>query len=117
MNFLHRLESSLILGIFLALLMGCGGGEDGNGVGGSASLSWEPVNNPTVVSYTVHFGRQSTGEDGSCNYESSLEVYEPFATVTGLEPNTLYYFAVSAYNGHRSRCSNEVSKLIPDSQM
>jgi hypothetical protein len=39
----------------------------------------------------------------------------PTATVTGLAPNTLYYFAVSAYNGLSGPCSNEVSTVTPDS--
>lgn len=37
------------------------------------------------------------------------------ATVNGLEPNTLYYFAVSAYNGQSGLCSNEVSTVTPPS--
>jgi len=31
------------------------------------------------------------------------------ATVTNLDPDTLYYFTVSAYNGQESACSNEVT--------
>lgn len=37
------------------------------------------------------------------------------ATVTGLDPNTLYYFAVSAYNGVSGPCSKEVSTITPPS--
>jgi len=37
------------------------------------------------------------------------------ATVTGLDPNTLYYFAVSAYNGLSGPCSNEVHTVTPPS--
>ena len=35
------------------------------------------------------------------------------ATVTGLDPNTRYYFAVSAYNGLSGPCSNEVLTVTP----
>jgi hypothetical protein len=76
-----------------------------------AKLSWEPVNDPSVVSYMVHYGKQSSGTSGSCNYENSVEVAEASATIGGLEFNTLYYFAVSAYNGLQSACSEEVSKM------
>jgi hypothetical protein len=104
--------------LFITLLTGCGGGDDGFS-GANASLSWEPVIHHTPISYTVHFGKQSRGETRSCNYEYSVDVSEPFAIITGLEFNTLYYFAVSAYaeHGHRSHCSNEVSKLTPESQV
>ena len=37
------------------------------------------------------------------------------ATITGLDPRELYYFAVSAYNGLSSPCSNEVSTVVPPS--
>ena len=37
------------------------------------------------------------------------------ATVTGLAPNTRYYFAVSAYNDLNGLCSNEVSTTTPPS--
>src|SRR6476620_6786907 len=110
-----RLLSLLINGLLVISLTGCSGGEDGSQVTGeSASLTWDPVNHHTAVTYTVHFGKQSSGEDGSCNYENSLDdVTETFATITGLEPNTLYHFAVSASDGdgRRSPCSSETSKV------
>jgi len=112
----YRFLSLLILGLFVLSLTDCGGGE-GGGEGGStvtASLTWDPVKHLTAVSYTVHFAKQSSREGGACHYENSLDVTEPFATVTGLEPDTLYYFAVSAYDERRrSFCSNEVSKVTP----
>lgn len=37
------------------------------------------------------------------------------ATVTGLDPNTPYYFAVSAYNGLSGPCSNEALTVTPPS--
>jgi len=108
MIIVHRFVFSLVVGLLLASFTGCGGGGD---EGATASLTWQPVIDQNQVSYTVHYGKQSTGQVGSCNYENSLDVAEPAATVTGLELNTTYYFAVSAYNGARSACSNEVSKM------
>jgi hypothetical protein len=76
-------------------------------------LAWDPVHQ-TDVSYTVHYGKQSSGEAGSCNYENSFDVDEPFATITNLEHDATYYFAVSAHVGrHRGPCSNEASKVTP----
>jgi Fibronectin type III domain len=110
MSVVFRSAFLLISACLLALYTGCGG-DDGN-AGATASLSWDPVADPKI-SYTVHYGTKSAGEPGSCNYENSLNVSEPFAMVTGLAFNTVYYFAVSAStdNGSRSNCSNEVSKV------
>ena len=105
---IQRFAFSIFLGLLLTSLPGCGG-EDGNS-GATASLRWEPVAHHAPVTYTVHYGKQSTGDSGSCSYENSIDVSEPYATITGLEFNTVYYFAVSAYHGHRSFCSNEASK-------
>ena len=119
-----------------SLLTGCGGGGEtgsdpsvtvtpgssapGSSSGGSApvagataSLAWSPVPDPSVMAYFVHYGRQSPGQPGSCAYEQSQYVGSPSATITGLEPNTLYYFTVSAYNGLESACSSEVSTVTP----
>jgi hypothetical protein len=109
--------SALVIGPLLAIMpffTGCGPGEPGNQSTGSsasasASLSWDPVTEPSVSAYFVHYGRQSPGQAGSCIYEHSISVDSPSATVTDLDPNTLYYFTVSAYNGLESACSNEVS--------
>jgi len=101
----------------MSLLMGCGGGDEGL-TGTTATLSWDPVVDGSATAYTVHYGKDSTGDPGSCNYEQALDVSQPFVTIAGLEPNTQYYFAVSATNGQgRSLCSNEVSKLTPDMEI
>ena len=105
--------SSFVFGLFIAVLTGCGG-DDGP-TGASASLSWDPIMDSNVLHYTVHYSKQSSGEDGSCNYENYVDVVEPFAFVTGLEFNTEYYFAVSASSEQgSSQCSNEASKLTPE---
>ena len=40
-----------------------------------------------------------------------MYVESPSVTVTNLDPETRYYFTVSAYNGIESACSNEVSTV------
>lgn len=121
MNNLFRAASGLILSALVSVLTGCGGEGAGDPfittsatpTGVTASLAWDPVQDPTVFAYYVHFGRQSSGQSGSCQYEDSQYVSSPSATITGLDPNTRYYFAVSAYNGLSSPCSNEVTTVTP----
>ena len=112
--------TAIVAGLLLTmmpLLTGCGGGEQTGSepsaapVGATASLAWHPVQDPSVLGYFIHYGRQSPGHPGSCAYESSMHTASPSATVTNLDPNTLYYFAVSAYNGLESPCSSEVSTI------
>ena len=99
-----------ILFTMMSFLTGCGGGEEtGVQQTATASLTWDPVHDPSVIAYFVHYGRQSPDQQGSCAYESSMHASSPSATVTNLDPDTRYYFAVSAYNGLESACSNEVS--------
>jgi hypothetical protein len=110
-----------VTGILLSImpfLTGCGGGEGDAGnqvsaapVGATVSLAWEPVQGHSVDGYFVYYGRQSSGQSGSCSYESSLFVESPSATVTNLDPDTRHYFSVSAYNGLESACSSEVSTV------
>ncbi|MBK5282391.1 MAG: fibronectin type III domain-containing protein [Nitrospiraceae bacterium] len=111
--------TTIVAGLLLTMipfLTGCGG-DSGGGEGQAsesgitASLAWQPAQDPSVDAYFVHYGRQSPGRRGSCAYESSQHTASPSATVTDLEPNTLYYFTVSAYNGLESACSNEVSTV------
>ncbi|WP_455388622.1 fibronectin type III domain-containing protein [Petrachloros mirabilis] len=97
-----------------------GGGGTSSGSGGSpppatsgvsASLAWDPVPDSSVIGYFVHYGTQSSNFAGSCAYAQSTFSSSPSATVTGLAPNTTYYFAVSAYNGLESACSSEVAAV------
>jgi hypothetical protein len=102
----------------IPLLTGCGGGDSSGGGGSTtaaaaASLAWDPVQDSSVFAYFVHYGKQPSDRPGSCAYESSMYVPSPSATITNLDPNTLYYFTVSAYNGLESECSSEVSTVTP----
>jgi hypothetical protein len=85
--------------------------------GATASLSWQPVMDPGVISYTVHYGKYSSGDPGSCSYDDSVDVYEPSAKITGLDFNTQYYFAVNAFNGESGLCSEEVSKFTSEEEL
>jgi len=105
------LTSFLVFASSMTFLIGCGE-EKGSG-GATASLLWDPQEH-SEVRYTVHYGKHSSRELGSCDYEHSVDVSEPTITLRDLEFSTRYYFAVSAYyinNGVRSLCSDEVSKL------
>jgi len=112
--------TAIVVGLLLTmtpLLTGCapeqqtGSGSTATPAAATASLEWLPVEDPSVIAYFVHYGRQSPGQPGSCTYESSMYVDSPSATVPDLDPNTTYYFAVSAYNGLESPCSEEVSTV------
>lgn len=119
--------AAIVAGLLLttmSFLTGCGGGETVSdptvnaapaSVGAATSLDWNPVPDPSVSAYFVHYGRQSPHHPGSCAYEHSISVDSPSVTLTGLAPDTHYYFAVSAYNGVESACSNEVSTVTPPS--
>ena len=117
--------TAIVAGLLLttmSFLTGCGGGETGNGppvtlasgsAGATTSLEWHPVQDPSIMGYFIHYGRQSPHHSGSCAYEHSKYVESPSVTLTNLDPETHYYFAVSAYNGLESACSNEVSTVTP----
>jgi len=44
---------------------------------GAVSLAWDPVKNPTVSAYDVHYGKQSPGQPGNCTYSDSMQVPAP----------------------------------------
>ena len=116
---LTAIVAGLLL-MLMSLLTGCGGGEGGSDpsaavMGNTVSLAWQPVHDHSVMGYFVHYGRQSPHQPGSCAYEHSVSVDSPSVTLTDLVPDTHYYFAVSAYNGLESACSNEVSTVTPPS--
>lgn len=88
--------------------------------GATAKLTWAESADPNVEGYFVHYGKQSSGEPGSCSYQESQRVGTPPATITGLEPNTAYFFAISAFGESESQsdtpCSNEVLVVTPSVQ-
>ena len=116
MIFAYRFLCSVAFGWCLISLAACGEGGEGSSGGAIASVAWDPVNDPTVISYTVHYGKHSSGSVGSCNYEKSVDVAEPSTAIGGLEFNAQYYFAVSAFNGAHSSCSDEITEMTPAGQ-
>ena len=114
------LACSITLSVLFLSLSGCGSGGQGEPTisststasGATATLAWNPVQpqpgEPSILGYYIRYGRQSTGQPGSCSYEDSIFVMTSTGTVTGLETGSRYYFAVSAYNGVEGACSNEV---------
>ena len=122
LNHVTRSVNTALLLLACMSLTACGGGGETGGpsissssgaTGATATLSWDAVQDPSVLGYYVHYGRASSGGSGTCAYEDSRFVSSPTATITNLDHNTRYYFAVSAYNGLESGCSNEVSTVTP----
>jgi hypothetical protein len=88
--------------------------------GATVRVTWDASSDPNVQGYFVHYGKRSPGEYGSCSYEESQRVGSPPATITGLEPNTVYFFAISAFGEAESEaetpCSNEITVVTPSVQ-
>jgi hypothetical protein len=74
----------------------------------TATLSWDPVTDPTLDGYIVHIGTASG------LYTRTISVGNVTShIVDSLAMGTTYYFAVKAHNGAgESLPSNEVSKSI-----
>ncbi|MBX3300774.1 MAG: fibronectin type III domain-containing protein [Nitrospira sp.] len=95
---------SVVLGLLFLSFTACGADPER----ATVSLIWDPVNDSSVVGYYIHYGKQSADQPGSCAYDEMQFASSPKGTVTGLDPGSIYYFAVSAYNGVEGNCSNEV---------
>lgn len=106
--------TAVLTGLLLAAMPFLTGGSEGRQtgseplaapVGATASATWDPVQDPSVSDYFVHYGRKSPGHPGSCSYAGSIQGASPPSTVTTRDPNTLCYSMVGAYNGRESACS------------
>lgn len=74
----------------------------------TATLSWDPVTDPSLSGYTVHVGTSS----GSYTRTIPIGNFTSY-TVDSLTTGTTYFFAVTSYNSAgESQFSNEVSKSI-----
>jgi hypothetical protein len=81
--------------------------------GASAEVTWQPTQDSQVSGYYIYFGRQSAEEPGVCSYEGRYTVDSPSVTISDLEPNTPYFFAVSSYSTFESPCSSETAIVTP----
>ena len=86
----------------------------------NVSLQWDPETDPNVTGYKVYYQADSSTQPlngtGATNGASPVDVQNlTSATISGLDPNHAYYFAVTAYNasGVESPYSNLVA--IPES--
>jgi len=106
----------VVLSLIALSLTGCGpDGQQGPTIstgatpaGATVNLAWDPADDASVIGYYIHYGRQSSNRLGSCAYEQKQFVSSNQGAVTKLGWGLIYYFAVSAYNGLESLCSNEV---------
>ena len=115
---MHRTTDSKITFLFIVFLLsfsffGLGLLNASDSWAKEVTLEWDPNPEPGIGGYMVHYGTQSG------IYEYSLDVgNHTSAVISGLDPDTEYYFAVSAYSldGLSSALSNEVTTaLVPSS--
>lgn len=113
----HTLQRLVMVGallLFGASLAACGGGAEGSSpeimtatgpTGATATLAWDPVNDPSIQGYNVYYGTSSRQYQTYANAGLTTTY-----TVADLQPGTTYYFAVTAYNSAgESGYSDEVS--------
>jgi hypothetical protein len=78
----------------------------------TVQLTWDPVQDPQVAVYQVHYS------SASGQYDQFVETATNTASVQGLQPGSTYYFAVRACDSAKTNCSgfsNEVSATLPAS--
>lgn len=104
--------------------------------GVTAHVTWVPPPDMNVAGYSIYYRKQlsaepsseessseepaseesSSEEPSSCSSGESQAVEAPAATITGLEPNTRYLFAIRAFNESESLCSNEIAAVTPPTE-
>ena len=116
-----------------------GGGEDpiitmtATPTGVTAHVTWTPPSGIDVAGYDIHYGKHTSQEPTSeesgseevtaeeptaCSRGERHAVDGSSATITDLEPNTEYFFAIRAFNQNESEslCSNEITAVTPSAQ-
>jgi hypothetical protein len=101
--------------------------------GVTAHLTWDPPPDFNVAGYYIYHGKRlseeprseetnseesNSEETSSCSRGEKHAVDASPATITGLEPNTPYFFAIRAFNENESEslCSNEIMVVTPSAQ-
>ncbi len=79
--------------------------------GPSIALAWNPNTETNVAGYHLYYGTASGIYSGNVTVAHPTTV----ATVTNLQPDTIYYFAVTAFStdGLESDYSTEISYWVP----
>ena len=103
--------------MFLLYLTGCGGGGGGGGdaaATGAIRVAWDPVTDPRLAGYKLHYGPAETpysnAVDAGAATQSGNEVTY---TLTGLTPGQTYFITVTAYDAGKteSSYSNQISAV------
>lgn len=91
--------------------------------GVTAHLAWDPPSDFDITGYDVYYKKRSSEESipevseaTGCSDGESQTVDAPRATITGLEPDTEYFFVIRAFNKTESFCSNEIMTVTPPIQ-
>jgi len=85
--------------------------------GVTVRLYWQHSSDANIFGYYVYYGKQPAQESGSCSaYEANQAVDAPPATITGLEHDTLYFFAVKKFNESENACSDEIIVTTPPAE-
>lgn len=104
--------------------------------GVTAHVTWVHPPDMNVAGYSIYYRKQLSAEPSSeesssgkpaseessseepspCSSGESQAVEAPAATITGLEPNTRYLFAIRAFNESESLCSNEIAAVTPPTE-
>jgi hypothetical protein len=82
--------------------------------GATVRLNWQHTADVDSFGYYVYYGKRPAEEAGSCaGYEANQAVDAPPATIAGLEPDTIYYFAVKHFGDSDDACSEEIIAPTP----
>jgi hypothetical protein len=101
--------------------------------GVTAQVTWDPPPNFKVAAYDIYYGMGSSEQISSeesaseelgseepspCTRGEKQTVDGPQATITGLDPNTQYVFAIRAFNEDKSEslCSNAITAVTTPAQ-
>ena len=81
-----------------------------SGYADDVNASWDPNSESDLAGYRIYYGTQSGSYNTNVDAGNATSV-----EIKGLQTNTTYYFAVTAYDvtGNESPFSQEVSLFIP----
>jgi len=109
-----RMALRVWLLVFLLYLAGCGGGGDGGSgaATGAIHLAWDPVLDPALAGYNLHYGTAPGTYSNSVDVGTGAQSANGASyTLTGLDKGQTYFLAVAAYDASKAEgaYSSEVS--------